>query len=140
MKDQENLFHPVHILDAFNSVTPSAFIPFCSFGGNMSVLGKKIDQFPVPVCNKFVKTTLNGQVCYSIDVNELKQSIRFNRTTHKIGLNLYLDYNQEKQTLEVRNGALQRVDSIFKYKGYGAANNEAIIYFGTLGKSCCPRL
>ena len=50
---QDIINHPVHIVDENNSLSPSAFIPFCEFGGDMSALGVKIDQFSVPVCNSF---------------------------------------------------------------------------------------
>ena len=71
LEDHNNLNHPVHIVKSDGSVSPSAFIPFCDFGGNMTVVGRKIDQFPIPVCDKFKKTTLYDQVCYSIDLNEM---------------------------------------------------------------------
>ena len=44
--------HPVHIKEDYE-LYPTALIPFCEFGGNMSVMGVKIDQFDVPVCNSF---------------------------------------------------------------------------------------
>ena len=31
--------HPVHIIDMEGNLSPSAFIPFCEFGGNMSIMG-----------------------------------------------------------------------------------------------------
>ena len=37
--------HPVHIIDEDEELSPTALIPFCTFGGNMSVMGAKIDQF-----------------------------------------------------------------------------------------------
>ena len=59
--------HPVHITTSkANQLSPSAFIPFCEFGGNMSTVGIKIDQFDVPVCNSFQSKILNDQLCYEI--------------------------------------------------------------------------
>ena len=43
--------HPVHIVTEGGRMSPSAFIPFCELGGNMSLMGIKIDQFDVPVCS-----------------------------------------------------------------------------------------
>ena len=45
--------HPVHFIGRANQDSPSAFIPFCDFGGDMSAMGTKVDQFDVPVCNSF---------------------------------------------------------------------------------------
>ena len=100
-KAHDYLNHPVHIINSDGTFSPSAFIPFCDFGGNMSVVGKKIDQFPVPVCDIFKKTTLGDQVCYSIDLNELDMKI--SKDTLEDGLNLFLDYNNEKQTNVLKN-------------------------------------
>ena len=53
VKDYQMASHPVHILDDEGKKTPSAFIPFCSFGGNMEVLGKPTSNFSFPVCDVF---------------------------------------------------------------------------------------
>ena len=41
--------HPVHIMTRDHQMSPSAFIPFCDFGGNMSAMGVMIDKFKRPV-------------------------------------------------------------------------------------------
>ena len=41
--------HPVHILDDEGNLSPTALIPFCEFGGNMSAMGIKIEQ--IKMCN-----------------------------------------------------------------------------------------
>ena len=33
----------------------------------MSVMGSKIDNFSIPICNSFKSTILNDQVCYELD-------------------------------------------------------------------------
>ena len=45
--------HPVHIFDEKGNPSPSAFIPFCQFGRNISTLGSESDLFSIPVCNGF---------------------------------------------------------------------------------------
>ena len=45
--------HPVHIMDTTGNVSPSAFIPFCAWAGDMDVLGTRVPNFSVPVCNAF---------------------------------------------------------------------------------------
>ena len=41
--------HPVHLVDGSGNVSISSLIPFCEFGGNMSSVGVKIDQFEARV-------------------------------------------------------------------------------------------
>ena len=55
--DSSIINHPVHIKTKDYKISPSAFIPFCDFGGSMSAMGVKIDQFDVPVCNSFQAKT-----------------------------------------------------------------------------------
>ena len=52
-KLEEITNHPVHIINKELKLMNTALIPFCEFGGNMSVMGVNIDQFDVPVCNSF---------------------------------------------------------------------------------------
>ena len=54
----------VHI----DNATSSSFIPFCSIGGNVSVVGKKDPNFPVHVCSCFQPYMMNDQVS-SIPIN-----------------------------------------------------------------------
>ena len=51
--------------------TKTAMIPFCEFGGNMSVMGVKIDQIDVPVCNSFRPKIKGDQLCYTVDPNKV---------------------------------------------------------------------
>ena len=51
--------HPVHIINKENRLSPSAFIPFCDFGGNMTAIGVMIEEFDIPVCNGFHAKILN---------------------------------------------------------------------------------
>ena len=108
--------HPVHIIDEEGKLSPSAFIPFCGFGGNMSIMGVKIDQFAVPVCNHFKAKVLNDQLCYEVDPNEFKYIVsdkNFNQ-----GLEFYVDINEDRY-----------------YRQYPKKeSNNFKIYLDTLGK------
>ena len=136
-KIHDNLFHPVHILDLSKNFTPSAFIPFCSYGDNMEVVGEKIDRFPIPVCNKFVKTTLNGQVCYSIDINKINRERQFSMDSHKIGLKLLVDHNEARQTFEIEINDGVKNNNLSMNAKFISSNKEndieSLVYFGTLG-------
>ena len=88
------LNHPVHILDDDENLSPSAFIPFCSFQDIPDPLSKEYGNFSNPVCSSFKKRILDGQLCYQIDVN-----IKINETTmtgpQKGGLSFLVDVNAE---------------------------------------------
>ena len=86
--------HPVHVKDHFGNLSPTALIPFCEFGGKMSVMGVKIDQFDVPVCNSFRPKIIEDQLCYTIDPNEYRKYLDIN---HKIGVTLYINYNEDRK-------------------------------------------
>ena len=70
--------HPVHILEHNGDYSPSAFIPFCSFGEEF--IGAKIDEFEIPVCNIFKAKNYLDQLCFEADLQELKDSNNKNKT------------------------------------------------------------
>ena len=72
----------------------TALIPFCEFGGNMSVMGVKIDQFDVPVCNSFWPKIVSDQLCYTVDPNEYKDKIDLKG---ELSLSLFIHYNEDRQ-------------------------------------------
>ena len=65
--------HPVHILDREGTLSPSSFIPFCSFGDDMKSMGREINEFHVPVCDSFEAKTRNEQLCYEVDLEKYKK-------------------------------------------------------------------
>ena len=62
--------HPVHLLDKDGQLSPTALIPFCEFGGNLSIMGVKHDHFDVPICNSFRPKMIKDQLCYTVDLNK----------------------------------------------------------------------
>ena len=69
-------------------------IPFCEFGGDMSVMGVKIDQLEVPVCNSFRPKIVMDQLCYTVDPNEYKDKINLEGD---MSLSLFIHYNEDRQ-------------------------------------------
>ena len=125
--------HPVHIMDDQNISYPSAFIPFCSFGGNMSVMGKDIPNFSIPVCNKFKPIVLKGRRCYQVDVNEFKNQVDTEKLrTH--GLIFMMDYNEDRLGLETDMDleAFGHKDFV-DFQEAAISNKEALIHIETLG-------
>ena len=88
--------HPVHIITKDNQTSPSAFIPFCDIGGNLSAMGMKMENFSLPVCNSFVATNFYDQVCYEIDLKMFVDRNNIERVM-KQGFNFIMDYNEDKQ-------------------------------------------
>ena len=88
--------HPVHIVTKDNQISPSSLIPFCEFGGNMSAMGVKIDQFDVPVCNSFKATILNDQLCYEVDLEKFSSN---HKIELKSGFAFIMDYNEDRQVV-----------------------------------------
>ena len=87
--------HPVHIQDnKDDKLSPSAFIPFCEFGGKMEILGKKIDQLDFPVCKGFKAKIIKDQLCYEIDLNIYKEF--FSDKKFRKGITLLFDENKER--------------------------------------------
>lgn len=94
MKEVNN--HPVHILNKNGNFSPSAFIPFCSFGENLLLVGTKIDEFDFPICNIFVPKVLNNQLCYEADLAKLKDNSDL-VNQYEMGLVLIIDFNEDRQ-------------------------------------------
>ena len=88
--------HPVHFIGRANQDSPSAFIPFCDFGGDMSAMGTKVDQFDVPVCNSFQGKILNDQLCYEVDLNRFSNQNNIKKELD-LGFTIILDYNEDRQ-------------------------------------------
>ena len=125
--------HPVHIMNGPNSFSPSSFIPFCSFGGNMSVMGETVPNFGIPVCNKFKPTILKGQLCYQVDINQVKNQVDRNKMMSH-GLVFMMDYNTDRNGLDLSSDFLANVhQDLFDMQTVNTNNEEAMIYIETLG-------
>merc|ERR1712038_52034 len=66
--------HPVHMINKDMQMSPSAFIPFCEFGGNMSSVGVKMRQFDFSFCNCFQAKLFNDQQCYEVDLDRFSNN------------------------------------------------------------------
>ena len=85
--------HPVHFQEE-ESWNPTALIPFCEFGKDMSVMGIKTDQFDVPLCNSFRPKVVMDQLCYQVDPNIYKDRIDLNG---ELSISLFIHYNEDRQ-------------------------------------------
>ena len=124
--------HPVHILTKENKMSPSAFIPFCEFGGNMSAMGVKIAQFDVPVCNSFQAKILNDQLCYEVDLNEFSDPSNIDKEL-ELGFNFIMDYNEDRQ-ISFLDFTRQKKHGLAKNIVEHDKNKHAFVYLDTIGK------
>ena len=83
-------------MDENGNKSHSAFIPFCAFGGDFTVMGKKIDKFDVPVCNSFRSKILQNQLCYEVDLNHFKNLSNIENQLTK-GFTFLYDINEDKE-------------------------------------------
>ena len=95
--------HPVHLIDTYGKMSPTAFIPFCSFGGDMLVVGAENENYAYPLCNSFKPKVRNDQLCYETDLESLKDPDKIMKQL-KHGLVLILDYNDERQMSKENDG------------------------------------
>ena len=127
-------------------MSPSALIPFCEFGGNMSSMGVKMEPFSVPICNSFKATILNDQICYTIDL--LKFSYNDGSMEEKLntGFAFLMDYNEDRQVekpelkstefwKKIRSALLNKDKGLVeRRKSDSMKHQHAKIYLNTIGK------
>ena len=120
--------HPVHISDSRPS--PSAFIPFCSLGGDLTILGRKSPRFPVPVCAAFREKIVGGQLCYQAQLSRYGRGVGWKETLQE-RLSVVIDLNQEydvKNLLVKNRNTKQSVPNTFKaYPKSNEHNSFSII-------------
>ena len=135
--------HPVHIKDVKGRMSPSALIPFCGIGRNMSAMGVKIDKFDIPVCNSFTERVLNDQLCYEVDPNNFIQRKNI-LEGFKTGITLVLDYNEDREvSYGTQNDDGMQGDEeedIMDILVQTDSKREALIYLNTIGINSIFRL
>ena len=124
--------HPAHIINSHGVLSPSAFIPFCELGGNMTSLGIKIEEFNVPVCNSFVPQMFHDKICYQIDLEQYRDNKNI-KTQLKKGLVFILDHNEDRQVFEYNKESNSDDSGLFDGIDKTKANSDSIIFLTTLG-------
>ena len=125
--------HPVHMITKDNQWSPSAFIPFCDFGGNMSSMGIKIASFDLPVCNSFQAKILNDQLCYEVDLNKYSNKDNIEGEL-KSGFNFLMDYNEDRQVMFDKDVSTVKEDSLVSSLVESHEEHNAFIYLNTIGE------
>ena len=101
----------------------------------MTLLGRNSDFFDLPVCDKFIPTLHNGQMCYQLKLNTFKDEINIENGLDK-GLTFVMDYNEEKMMNEkYQDGTKRDIIGLNQMKYGAGGKSEATIFLGTLGIS-----
>ena len=104
--DLNSVKHPVHFVTKDGELSPSAFIPFCEFGGNMSAMGVRNGHFNVTTCNSFQAKIINDQLCYEVDLNRFSNNDNIHNEI-KTGFIFFMDYNEDRQTFDSDNRTVE---------------------------------
>ena len=126
--------HPVHLKNKDGNINPSALIPFCGFGGDIAIMGETMDKVDYPICNKFRPRVLQGQLCYSVDVNEIKDQIETEKLHN--GLVLLIDYNRMRM-LTFDNARTNQKNStdVFDVMKLKENTQDFMIHIHTIGRT-----
>ena len=127
-----SVLHPVHF-QSNNKTFPSAFIPYCEFGGNMSRMGLQLeDPSHVPLCNIFQAKILNDQLCYEVDLNTFSNQ---DSKEHELqsGFAFIMDYNEDRQvTFDLDRKEVEKTDLVSRI-AKSDDNKHAFVYLNTIG-------
>ena len=129
--------HPVHFVTEGKNmkVNPSAFIPFCDFGGNMSSVGVKINNFNIPVCNCFQTKVLDDQICYEVNLNIYSNKVNFAKEL-KTGFLFIMDYNEDRQyPFYLKDDNEVEYTSLADKLIQEDESQHALIYLDTIGEN-----
>ena len=134
ISDQQYINHPVHFISKQNKLSPSAFIPLCEFGGNMSSVGIFIDSLNFFLCNSFQTKVLNDQLCYGVDLNMISNRDNIENEL-KTGFVFIMDYNEDRQvTFDDQDTLLLEPDTGLASRIIQEDENKhAVIYLDTIG-------
>ena len=124
MDTRRVISHPVHLIDSGTTLNPTALVPFCSISDNYLAMGVKIDQIDVPVCNSFRPKIRKDQLCYTVDLNEIKKKTGLKS---KVFFTFFIDFNEDRELSVAQNMKEQ--------KNYEITNRSmSEIFIETIGK------
>ena len=125
--------HPVHFVTEDGKLSPSAFIPFCEFGGDDSIMGRKIQAFKnISVCNSFKAKIFNDQLCYEVDLQKFRDDENIEKQL-KLGFAFFMDYNEDRQVTSAE-GFIPRERSYVLRIINSGQRHQAFIHLNTVGE------
>ena len=127
--------HPPSVYDKEQNISPSALIPFCSFGAKM--IGSKAQNMTFPVCDIFEPTVFQGRLCYQAEPKKSFGQQVFEGK--KSGLMMLIDVNQER-SIDVQHSQKENDASasyeldVYLGRNQKSKRNVASIHLGTLAR------
>ena len=97
-------------------------------------MGEKIDQFHQPVCRSFKRKILKDQLCYEVDVNQVKDEPETSENM-KIGLGFLYDNNVERFLHVDDNGGGRRNNNLGFLNNFVTLEEtqKTLVYISSLG-------
>ena len=124
--------HPLAMWGKDGKISPSALVPFCSFGSQM--IGAQVSNMTFPMCDVFEPTVYDGQLCYQADVKKHPGQKVFEGK--ESGLMLLIDVNAERSVNFATSGEDENVNMSKRrvYLGTEKVLNStfASLHIGTL--------
>ena len=77
----------------------------------------KIRNFSQPFCTAFHPKIFEGQVCYTINLDKMDPQLKFNSGIDN-GLELLLDFNDERSVGSIYSSTTKGIFNIFKQKHF----------------------
>ena len=109
MDIQRATSHPVHLIDNIGTtLNPTALVPFCSISDDYSAMGVKIEQIDVPVCNSFRPKIRKDQLCYTVDLNDIKKKTG---SEHKVFFTFFIDFNEDRELSVAQNEKEKKISN-----------------------------
>ena len=102
----------------------------------METVGTRIEGFKDPVCNSFVPTVHNDQLCYKIDLERFRNNKEI-KNQQEDGLVLILDYNENRQFVREHKKGYDDVEK--QRRIFLAEKQETLsIHLDTISKIIIP--
>ena len=101
----------------------------------MLKMGEQIDQFNQPVCSSFTRKILKDQLCYEVDVNQVKDKSETSENM-KIGLGFLYDNNVERFLQVEDRGRAGRNNNLGFMNNFVTLEEtqKTLIYISSLGR------
>ena len=96
-------------------------------------MGEQIKGLKYPVCNSFKPKVLKDQLCYQVDVNDIKR-ILVDETDIQHEVIFLLDYNEEKMLIAQKDLEIEVPTTLHEMQDNDDNELGAIIYIETLGR------
>ena len=118
-------------MDTYGNMTPAALIPFCAYNSNMNITGKYITELSFPVCDKFRPTILDGQLCYTLNMDLVAPDTK-TRPGKQHGIMIFIDSDNGRLENNLNLNIKSPEKGLIRLGMEQEDENSARIYISTL--------